>query len=129
MAQVSPSTRLCERDSYEGPTVSVRFPYSQEWNTPPSFTNTTNPANAAAYDDHFLLIQSVVIDGQDRVWALDTGRPTVNGTALPSSPYGPKLVGFNLNGTHLRTIAFPPNVAYSDSVSLLQPRFSGVHDG
>lgn len=66
--------------------------------------------------DKFLLVQSVVVDGLDRVWALDTGRPEVNGSYLLAAvPGGPKLVGFYLNGTNFATYTFPANVVYADS--------------
>jgi hypothetical protein len=59
----------------------------------------------------------------DRVWALDTGRPIVNGTTLLAAvPGGPKLVGFDQNGTSFTTITFPPNVVAADS-SLNDVRF------
>lgn len=61
-------------------------------------------------------MQSVVVDGLDRVWALDTGRPRVNGTYLYAQvPGGPKLLGFYMNGTNFATYTFPSTVVYSDS--------------
>ena len=69
---------------------------SQEFNTPAAIINATNPTYSIA-TDRLLFVQSVVVDGQDRVWALDTGRPRVNGTYLLATvPGGPKLVGFDL---------------------------------
>ena len=45
-------------------------------------------------------MQAVIVDGLDRVWALDTGRPEVNGSYLLAAvPGGPKIVGFYLNGS------------------------------
>lgn len=68
-------------------------------------------------------MQSVVVDGKDRVWALDTGRPRVNGIVLnAATPGGPKLVGFDLNGTTIATITFPTVVVAEDS-SLNDVRF------
>lgn len=101
--------------------ASRRPPYSaytlcsEEWNTPPAFENVTNPGYSIA-TDKFIFVQSVVVDGLDRVWALDTGRPRVNGTYLYAQvPGGPKLVGFYMNGTNFATYTFPSTVVYSDS--------------
>ena len=71
----------------------------------------------------------MVIDPKDRLWILDTGRAAMkNGTNVPASVGGPKLVGVNLvNNSIFTTIVFPPNVAYSDSVSLPNPSLSEVH--
>lgn len=64
-----------------------------------------------------------MVDGLDRVWALDTGRPRVNGSILLAAvPGGPKLVGFYLNGTNFITYTFPDYVVYADS-SLNDVRF------
>ena len=62
-------------------------------------------------------MQSVVIDPLDRLWILDTGRAAMqNGTNVPASVGGPKLIGVNLaNNTIFKTIVFPPNVVYADS--------------
>lgn len=61
-------------------------------------------------------MQAVIVDGLDRVWALDTGRPEVNGSYLLAAvPGGPKIVGFYLNGTSFATYTFPANVVYADS--------------
>ena len=62
----------------------------------------------------------MVIDPKDRLWILDTGRAAMqNGTNVPASLGGPKLIGVNLqNDTIFTTIMFPPNVAYADSVSV-----------
>ncbi|KAH9935843.1 major royal jelly protein-domain-containing protein [Amylocystis lapponica] len=94
----------------------------EEWNTPPAFVNTSDPGYSIA-TDKLLFVQSVVVDGLDRVWALDTGRPRVNGsTLLAHVPGGPKLVGFYLNGTNFATYTFPSYVVYADS-SLNDVRF------
>lgn len=95
---------------------------SQEINTPPAFANASNPGFSIA-TDKLLFIQSVVVDGKDRVWALDTGRPRINGTMINAvTPGGPKLVGFDLNGTTIATITFPSTVVAADS-SLNDVRF------
>lgn len=91
-------------------------------NTPPAFLNASNPGFSVA-TDKLLFVQSVVVDGKDRVWALDTGRPRINGTMLnAATPGGPKLVGFDLNGTNVATITFPATVVAMDS-SLNDVRF------
>ena len=66
----------------------------------------------------------MVIDPKDRLWILDTGRAAMqNGTNVPASVGGPKLIGVNLqNDTIFKTIVFPPNVVYADSVSPLISR-------
>ncbi len=74
-------------------------------------------------------MQSVVVDGRDRVWALDTGRPRIDGTMLlAATPGGPKLVGYELNGTTFATITFPDSVVAADS-SLNDVRFDLRGDG
>lgn len=62
-------------------------------------------------------MQSVVLDPLDRLWILDTGRAlTEDGTLVPAAYGGPKLVGVSLsNDSVIRTIVFPPTVAYPDS--------------
>ncbi|KAI0777755.1 major royal jelly protein-domain-containing protein [Trametes elegans] len=102
-------------------TTEAPFP-NQDVNTPPAFANALNPGFSIA-TDKLLFVQSVVVDGKDRVWALDTGRPRVNGTVLnAATPGGPKLVGFDLNGTTIATITFPTVVVAEDS-SLNDVRF------
>ncbi|ORY02941.1 major royal jelly protein [Clohesyomyces aquaticus] len=95
-------------------------PYpNAEINNPPggSINYSTYPATGANYPNHLIGVQSVVIDPLDRLWILDTGRAlTPNGTLVPSSPGGPKLVCVSLTtDTVLQTIVFPPTVAYSTS--------------
>ena len=62
-------------------------------------------------------MQSVVIDPLDRLWILDTGRAAMmNGTNVPASPGGPKLIGVDLSTDQIiKTILLPPDVAYPDS--------------
>ena len=60
-------------------------------------------------------MQSVVVDALDRVWALDTGRPLVNGQMILGSQGGPKLVGFDQNGTKVANLVLPAGVAFPDS--------------
>lgn len=99
---------------FNSSTTEAAWP-NEEWNTPPAFQNESNPGYSIA-TDKLIFVQSVVVDGADRVWALDTGRPRVNGTYLyAQAPGGPKLVGFYLNGTNFVTYTFPEYVVYSDS--------------
>lgn len=103
------------------PTLSTNCD-SQDFNTPPAFVNETNPTYSVA-TEKLLFAQSVVVDGLDRVWALDTGRPRVNGTILLATvPGGPKLVGFDLSGNPFASITFPSFVVFADS-SLNDVRF------
>ncbi|KAF2147358.1 uncharacterized protein K452DRAFT_348110 [Aplosporella prunicola CBS 121167] len=90
-----------------------------EINNPPggAINYSTYPASGANFQDHLIGVQSVVIDPLDRLWILDTGRAqTPNGTLVPSTYGGPKLIGVDLsNDTVFKTIVFPADVAYSDS--------------
>ncbi|KAF2842250.1 MRJP-domain-containing protein [Patellaria atrata CBS 101060] len=76
--------------------------------------NTEKPCQGSL---HLIGVQSVVIDSLDRLWILDTGRAqTENGTQATASYGGPKLIGVNLeDDTIIKTIVFPPSVAYADS--------------
>ena len=108
----------------------TEIPYpSSEINSPPGgpINYTTNPATGANYVDFLVGVQSVAIDPKDRLWILGTGRAAMqNGTNVPASLGGPKLIGVNLqNDTIFTTIVFPPNVAYADSVSV-QARHPGA---
>jgi sugar lactone lactonase YvrE len=62
-------------------------------------------------------VQSVVLDPLDRLWILDTGRALLpDGTLVNASPGGTKLVGVDITtGSVIKTIVFPPTVAYPDS--------------
>ena len=57
---------------------------------------------------HFVSMQGLVIDAQDRLWVLDTG--TINlGKVI--GPGAAKLVGFDLKTNRvIKTITFPPDV-------------------
>lgn len=91
------------------------FP-SVAYNSPPGgAADSARPGYAASAPEHFVSVQSVVVDALDRVWALDTGRPSVNGSQLLAQYGGPKLVGFYTNGTRFANIVFPTNVAYPDT--------------
>ncbi|KAF2738097.1 major royal jelly protein [Polyplosphaeria fusca] len=95
-------------------------PYpSAEINNPPggAINYSTYPATGANYQNYLIGVQSVVLDTLDRLWILDTGRAlTQDGTLVPASYGGPKLVGVSLsNNSVFETIIFPPTVAYADS--------------
>ena len=99
-------------------TTEVPYP-SAEINSPPggAINYSTTPASGANYENYLIGVQSVVIDPLDRLWILDTGRAAMqNGTNVPASVGGPKLIGVDLsNDTIFQTIVFPPNVVFADS--------------
>lgn len=101
-----------------GNTAETPYP-SEEINFPPggAINYTTIPATGANYENYLIGVQSVVIDPLDCLWILDTGRAAMqNGTNVPSSLGGPKLIGVNLsNDTIFKTIVFPPDVVFPDS--------------
>lgn len=68
----------------------------------------------------FISVQALYITPDDTLWVLDTGRPTINESQSPSTPYalpgGPKLVAINLsNNSIARTYTLPSTVHYPDS--------------
>lgn len=62
-------------------------------------------------------MQSVVLDANDRLWILDTGRAlTEDGTLVLATYGGPKLVGVDISSNSvIKTIIFPATVAFPDS--------------
>ncbi|KAI1136503.1 MRJP-domain-containing protein [Hypoxylon sp. FL0543] len=90
-----------------------------EWNQPPggAINYSTTPPTAVNYQDHFIGVQSVVIDALDRLWVLDAGRVlTPDGVFVEATYGGAKLVGFNLTTNEVfKTIIFSDMVAYGDS--------------
>jgi sugar lactone lactonase YvrE len=71
-----------------------------------------NPAHPGDPATTFVGVQSVVIDGKNRLWALDTG--TVNQGKV--EPGGAKLVGFDLTTNQpFTTIPFGPDIALPTS--------------
>lgn len=88
-------------------------------NNPPggAINYTTYPPTGANYQDYLIGSQSCVIDSKTRLWILDTGRAlTPNGTLVPASYGGPKLLGVDLSTNQvIKTIVFPTTVAYADS--------------
>ncbi|KAI1469313.1 MRJP-domain-containing protein [Daldinia caldariorum] len=99
-------------------TQEVAYP-NLEMNQPPggAINYTTMPPTGKNYQQYLIGVQSVVIDSLDRLWILDTGRVLTADNVLLQSVYGgPKLIGVNLeNNTVVKTIVFPPTVAYGDS--------------
>ena len=66
----------------------------------------------AANQTHFVSVQSVVVDPEDRLWALDTGAPLLKNTV----PGGAKLVAIDLKTNRvLKTILLPPETAGTNS--------------
>ncbi|KZT18681.1 hypothetical protein NEOLEDRAFT_1079500 [Neolentinus lepideus HHB14362 ss-1] len=96
-------------------TTEAAFP-SVEYNQPPQgFVNPSNLNYGAGDPDHLVSVQSVVVDALDRVWALDTGRPLLDGSVLYATTGGAKLVGFYQNGTRFANYVLPPTTAYFDT--------------
>jgi sugar lactone lactonase YvrE len=98
----------------------TEVPYPNvEINNPPggAINYTTTPPTGTNYQNYLIGVQSVVLDPQDRLWILDTGRALLeDGTLVNASPGGPKLVGVDITtGSVIETIVFPPTVAYPDS--------------
>ena len=61
---------------------------------------------------HFVCVQSVVVDDKDTLWAVDAAAPLL----ASDVPNGPKLVEIDLKtNTVKRILAFGPDVAQSDS--------------
>ncbi|ESK86402.1 major royal jelly protein [Moniliophthora roreri MCA 2997] len=98
-------------------TSETPFP-SLDFNTPPaglvdSFSGMTFGSNDSS---HFINVQAVVFDPKGRLWAMDTGRPVLEGgDNPPSAPGGPKLMGFDLDNeanatTPFKTITFTEDV-------------------
>jgi hypothetical protein len=101
---------------------NTEVPYpSAEINSPPGgqINYTAYPATGANYQDYLIGVQSVVVDPADRLWILDTGRAsTPNGTMVPATYGGPKLIGVDLQTDRIfKTIVFDPTAAPATSVS------------
>ncbi|MBW5415756.1 SMP-30/gluconolactonase/LRE family protein [Pseudomonas sp. MAG002Y] len=62
-----------------------------------------NTPDQQALAKHFISVQSVVADGQGRLWVLDTAAPKFSAP----QPGGAKLVAIDLN---VKTLVFPANV-------------------
>jgi len=115
----------------------VPYP-SKAYNLPPggAINYTVTPPLGANYVNYLVSVQSVVIDPANRLWILDTGRPTdpktnmmvymfplsslmtllMHDKQVNSAYGGPKLVGVDLTTNKIfKTIVFPQTVAYPDS--------------
>ncbi|WPB55838.1 SMP-30/gluconolactonase/LRE family protein [Xylophilus sp. GOD-11R] len=78
------------------------FP-NEEWN---AWRNARKDEMTAA--DHFVCVQSVVVDHQGYLWALDAAAPAQG----PVVPMGPKLVKIDLSSDRVvKTIAFDEKIA------------------
>lgn len=94
-------------------------------NTPPGGLvlegGVTGVPFGSADSNYLISVQALYVTPDDTLWALDTGRPTVNAsTSSPAMPYaapgGPKLVAINLTTNAIaRTYTFPADVHYPDS--------------
>ena len=99
--------------------TEVPYP-SIEYNTPPggALNSSTNPPTSASYENSLVGVQSVVVDSNNTLWILDTGRaidPTSQ-MLLSSVPGGPKVIAVDLaTDTVTRTYTFPLTVVYQDS--------------
>lgn len=99
--------------------TEVAYP-SVEFNSPPggAINYTTTPLTSSNSQNHLVGVQSVVVDSQDTLWILDTGRAIdpVSQMLTNAAYGGPKLIAVNLTTDQvIRTIIFPTNVAYPDS--------------
>lgn len=82
-----------------------------------------NRLNKKQGDDRFVSVQSVVVDPQDRLWAVDTGSVKL-GMTIPGAP---KLVCFDLNTNRVaRVYHFPSQVVFPTSY-LNDVRFDLTH--
>ena len=72
------------------------------------YPNAQINSNNGQPQDSLLSVQSVVVDPNNRLWLLDTGRPLYE----PASYGKPKLVGVDLESNSvIKTILFPEDVA------------------
>ncbi|HEY9155384.1 MAG TPA: L-dopachrome tautomerase-related protein [Opitutaceae bacterium] len=79
---------------------------------PNAFPDEAAFAESLPPKDRLISIQSVVIDSQDRLWALDSG--SVNQGPIVDN--GPKLVAYDITSrTVVEKIALPEQVAHRDS--------------
>ncbi len=65
-------------------------------------------SNRQDNENHFVSVQSVVVDPANRLWVLDTGSPLLKNAV----PGGPKLVAIDLNTNKIiKRILLPANIA------------------
>lgn len=103
---------------------NTEVPYpSVEYNSPPggAIDYSMTPPTGKSDLNHFLGVQSVIVDSSNTLWVLDTGRaidPISGALVTAKNPGGTKLISIDLATNRVtRTITFPPTVAYPDSVS------------
>ncbi|KAL9621714.1 MAG: hypothetical protein Q9160_003832 [Pyrenula sp. 1 TL-2023] len=99
-------------------TTETPYPNAEINSSPGGAINyTTYPPSGANYQDYLIGVQSLAVDPLERLWLLDTGRAlTPNGTLVPASYGGPKLVAVNTtSNTVADTIVLPTTAAYADS--------------
>lgn len=106
-------------------------------NNPPggAIDYSKTPAVTKGLSEYFLGVQAVVVDYEDTLWVLDTGRATtLNDIAAAASPGGTKLIVIDLATDQVtRTYIFAPDVAlpfsYFDNVRIdLQNNFAFISD-
>ncbi|KAM3509521.1 hypothetical protein MY11210_006292 [Beauveria gryllotalpidicola] len=97
----------------------IAYP-SVEMNSPPggALNMSTNPPTSASYENYLIGCQSVIVDSQNVLYILETGR-AINpdsGVLLSSVPGGPKVISVDLSTDKvIRTYTFPQTVVYADS--------------
>lgn len=92
---------------------AVAYP-NEEINNWPGHTlpNPNAFTDRGADQTHFVSVQSVVVDPEDRLWVLDTGAPLLKNIV----PDGPKLVAIDLKTNKVvKTILLPPESAGTNS--------------
>ncbi len=92
---------------------AVAYPNEEINNWPGrSLANPNAFTDRAADQTHFVSVQSVVVDPEDRLWVLDTGAPLLKNIV----PDGPKLVAIDLHTNKVvKTILLPPEAAGTNS--------------
>ncbi len=92
---------------------AVAYPNEEINNWPGrSLPNPNAFTDRTADQTHFVSVQSVVVDPEDRLWVLDTGAPLLKNIV----PDGPKLVAIDLKTNQVvKTILLPPESAGTNS--------------
>ncbi|KAI1631520.1 major royal jelly protein-domain-containing protein [Biscogniauxia mediterranea] len=102
---------------------TAEAPYPNlELNTPPDglYSESNGITFGSSDSSHLISVQALYITPDDTLWVLDTGRPTINQSSRPSSPYaapgGPKLIAIDLPTNEItRIYTLPSSVHYPDS--------------
>jgi sugar lactone lactonase YvrE len=109
---ISKSNRMFVNFPRWGDPVEYTVAEVRDGKTVPFPNRAINKLDPARARENFVSVQSVYVDGQDRLWVLDTG--SIN--FQPVKPGGPKLIGYDLNtNKEVKRIEFPPDVAKSVS--------------